>query len=74
MDAVYLSASVAENASLCIAPLSKRRMLAAGEEPGSASGYYLFQYRDGDPDNIEILARCDSEDAALKLGQLLKLV
>jgi len=73
MDAIYLSASIDQDAKLCIAPLTKRRIEASGEDPADAYGYYLFECRDGDPDNLEIIARVASEDAALKLGRLLRL-
>jgi hypothetical protein len=73
MDAIYLSASIGENASLCIAPLTKRRMLACGHSPSDASGYYLYQCRDDDPDSAEIIAHIESEDAAVRLGALLSL-
>jgi len=73
MDAIYLSGSLDEKASLCIAPLTKRRIQASGTNPNDASGYYLFECNHGDPDSIEILAKLESEDAALRLGRLLNL-
>lgn len=73
MDAIYLSASVDDNASLCIAPLTKRRILASGQDPNDAAGYFLFQCQEDDPDSVEILARVESEAAAVRLGALLRL-
>ncbi len=74
MDAYYLTAKNGKSASLCIAPITKSFALSAGQAPEDSSGYFLFEVRDDNPDSIEIIARLNSEDAAVKLADLLRLV
>lgn len=74
MNALYLSASVRPGASLCISPLTKRKIAASGQDPTNAAGYFLYEQIIGDPDSIDILARIESEDAALRMGELLHLM
>ena len=73
MDAFYLSAKRDDNTSLCIAPLTKRRIEAAGESLSDCGGYYLFERCSDDPDSVHILARIPSEEAAFQLAGLLHL-
>lgn len=73
MNALYLSANVSDDASLCIAPLSKRKIAACGQDPLDAAGYFLFEQRHGDPDGVEVLARIETEEAAIRLAALLNL-
>ncbi|MDX7953512.1 hypothetical protein P7D22_20310 [Lichenihabitans sp. Uapishka_5] len=73
MDALYLSAETGEDASLCIAPLSKRKVLACGHNPQTSAGYFLYEQKHGDPDGVEILARIESEEAAIRIAGLLRL-
>ena len=73
MDALYLSTEGNDSTRLCIAPLTKQLALASGEDVGSCAGYFLYEGRGDDPEDIEILARVASEDAAVRLAKLLNL-
>ncbi len=73
MDAYYLSADIGDDSALCIAPLTRRAAEAAGEAWANAGGYFLFKRGKRDREDIEILARLESEDAALDLASMLKL-
>ncbi|WP_156394220.1 hypothetical protein [Methylobacterium sp. Leaf94] len=73
MDAFYFSADIEENATLCIAPLTRRTAEAVGQSWEQCGGYFLFRRLKGNLDNIEIIAHLESEVAAIDLAELLKL-
>lgn len=73
MDALYLSTDSQDDTRLCIAPLTRRLIAATGADAADAAGYFLFERQGDDPENVQILARVASEDAALKLARLLNL-
>lgn len=69
----YLSRTDADGSVLNLSLLSNRRAAAAGIAPSDARGYFLYRATPCDPDSIEILARVESDDAALRLKELLGL-
>lgn len=70
----YFSATLDDQRTLCLAPLTDRMASMCSEEVADTSGYFLFEKRgNGDNANIEIIARVDSDEAALRLRELLKL-
>lgn len=73
MDALYLTTESHDDTRLCIAPLTRQLMFATGENAADAAGYFLFERQGNDPENVLILARVASEDAALRLAHLLNL-
>lgn len=73
MDAFYFSADIEENATLCIAPLTKRVAEAVGQSWEQCGGYFLFRRMKGSVENIEIIAHIESEQAAFELADRLKL-
>jgi hypothetical protein len=74
MEAYFFSAALDEERTLFLAPLTERRRQRACSELEDASGYFLFEKRGcGDDADIEILARVESDDAALRLRELLRL-
>lgn len=74
MAEYYFSAQIDDQTTLCIAPLTDRRIELSGEEIGDASGYFLFTTRGGgEPTDVEILARVPSEEAAWRLRSMLGL-
>jgi len=74
MAEYYFSAQIDNETTLCIAPLTDRRLELSGEEIEDASGYFLFATRGGgDPTDVEILARVPSEEAAWRLRGMLGL-
>jgi hypothetical protein len=74
MADLYFSASVDNETTLCIAPLTERRIALSGQEIGDASGYFLYATRKSEePNEVEVIARLVSEDAAFSLSRILGL-
>lgn len=74
MAEFYFSAKVDAETTLCIAPLTSKRIELSGQEIEDPSGYFLYETTgDSDPDGVEILARITSEEAALRLRRMLAL-
>jgi hypothetical protein len=74
MAEYYFSAIVDSDTTLCIAPLTEKRIALSGQEVPDSSGYFLYQTRGGaEPGEVEILARLESEEAALQLKEMLNL-
>ncbi|MFY7761196.1 hypothetical protein [Aquidulcibacter sp.] len=68
MDQLYLSVELGENRTLCLAPLSDRKLAMSGQEIDDPSGYFLYEkVGDGDFATIEILARIVSDVAVSRL-------
>lgn len=70
----YFSAQIDRETTLCIAPLTSKRIELSGQQIPDASGYFLYQTRGGgEPGEVEILARLENEEAALRLKDMLSL-
>lgn len=70
----YFSAKVDDETTICIAPITDRRIELSGEKVDDKSGYFLFETKGGaEPNEVQILARLTSEDAALRLKRMLAL-
>ncbi|TPM03636.1 hypothetical protein FJ960_14215 [Mesorhizobium sp. B2-3-11] len=68
MDEFYFSVNIDANRTLCLAPLTDRRLAMAGQELADTSGYFLFeQHGEGDFAKVEILAHVVSDDAVSRL-------
>jgi hypothetical protein len=74
MTEYYFSREIDSDTTLCIAPITERRIELSGEKIDDASGYFLFETRGGgEPGEVEILARLTSEEAAFRLKEMLLL-
>jgi hypothetical protein len=74
MNGFYLSRRLDGERVLCVAPLTDRNVALSGQEVEDLSGYFLFEKRGReDTQAVEILAHMVSEEAALRMGELLKL-
>lgn len=74
MAEYYFSADVDDETTLCIAPITDRRIELSGEQIDDTSGYFLFETKGGaEPNEVQILARVTSEEAALRLKRMLAL-
>jgi hypothetical protein len=74
MPDYYFSAKVDDDTTICIAPITERRIELSGEKVDDTSGYFLFETKGGaEPSEVQILARLTSEDAALRLKRMLAL-
>lgn len=71
MDAFYFSVDLDSERTLCLAPLTDRRITMSGQLIPDPSGYFLFEKRGtGEGADIEIIAHVLSDDAALRLRGL----
>lgn len=74
MSEYYFSVRLDETRTLCLAPLTDRRIEASGQEIADPSGYYLFETcGDYDAPEVEIIAQVVSEEAALRLRDMLQM-
>ena len=75
MAEYYFSAKLDSETLLCIAPITDKRVELSGQDVENRSGYFLYQVRGaGEPREVEILARLQNEEAALRLKDMLSLV
>ena len=74
MDEFYFSVNIDNERTLCLAPLTDRRLAMAGEEIVDASGYFLFEKRgNGDYAGIDVIAKVVSEDAVFRLRDMFRM-
>ena len=74
MSEFYFSRSLGDARTLCVAPLSDRRIESSGQDVPDTSGYFLFETRGFDNDTeVEIIAQAMSEEAAFRLREMLGL-
>lgn len=74
MGLFFFSAKIDEERTLFLAPLTERRKQHAGQRLDETSGYFLYEmHGQGDEAEIEIIARIDDDEAALRLKEILKL-
>lgn len=74
MAEFFMSAQLSDGVTLCVAPLSSRRIEQSGQTIEDQSGYFLYERRlRGNAEVVRIMAQVIDEDAALRLGELLRL-
>jgi hypothetical protein len=74
MAELYFSAKVDEDSVLCLSPLSEKKAEMVDEKIEDRSGYFLYELTSNDVmGEIEILARVTSDEAAVRLKNLLGL-
>ena len=74
MAEFYFTAKRGNDSTLHIAPLTDRLIARSGQDVPDPSGYFLFERRHADgPAEVEIIAQLVSEDAALKLREILEM-
>jgi hypothetical protein len=69
----YMSRSCGGGSVLGLSMLTTRRAAAAGLSQSDSNGYFLYEAKACDPESIEIIARVASDEAALRLKELLGL-
>jgi hypothetical protein len=70
----YFSTKLDDDTTLCIAPITDKRIELSGQKLSDKSGYFLYQTKGGgDPSDVEILARLTSVEAAFRLKQMLSM-
>jgi hypothetical protein len=74
MTEYYFSKEIDSETSLCIAPLTDKRIELSGETIDDPSGYFLYEVKgNGELYDVRIIARLASEEAAFQLKQMLEL-
>lgn len=74
MTEFYFSVNIDNDRTLCIAPLTDRTIEKSGQEIDDVSGYFLFERCSSDQfGGVEIIARLCSEEAALRLRDMLRM-
>ena len=72
MAEFYFSVNISNEMSLCVAPLTRRRLESSGQEIEDEGGYYLFEKRgSGERAEIDVIAHIVSEEAAFRMRDLL---
>ncbi len=74
MPEYYFSKEIDNETSLCIAPLTDKRIELSGETVEDPSGYFLYEIKGkGEPYHVNIIARLTSEESAFQLKEILSL-
>ena len=74
MEDLYFSASLPNGHTLCLAPLTDRKIQMASVEISDPGGYFLYEKQGTDDlGHIEIIAQVFSDDAALRLRDMFQL-
>jgi hypothetical protein len=67
----YFSVNLDNNRTLCLAPLTDRRIAMSGMQIDNPSGYFLFEQSGADElAEIEIIAHVLSDEAAMRLRDM----
>lgn len=74
MDEFYFSVNLDNDRTLCLAPLTDRRIAMSGQEVMDPSGYFLFEQQPSDEHGgVRIIAQVFSDDAVERLRDMLKM-
>ncbi len=74
MSDFYFSVNIDADRTLCLAPLTDRRLGMSGQEVSDPSGYFLYeQHGSGEAASIEIIAKVLTEDGALRLRDMFQM-
>jgi hypothetical protein len=74
MAHLYFTTNIDNETTLCIAPLTSRRIAMSGQEIPDASGYFLYETRKSEqPNEVRIIAQLVSEEAAFELSRILNM-
>ncbi len=71
MEDFYFSVIIDRERTLCLAPLTHRRIAMSGQAIKDESGYFVFETRgSGECADVEIIAQVLSEESALRLRDM----
>lgn len=74
MAEFYFSVNLDNDRTLCVAPLTDRKIAMSGQDISDPSGYFLFEQRGSDVfASVEIIAHIASEEAALRMRDILQM-
>ena len=70
MGDLYFSVNLDDERTLCLAPLTDRRLSMSAQEIDDTSGYFLYEQRgSGEFATIEIIAKIISDDAVMRIRE-----
>lgn len=70
----YFSTNIDNEITLCIAPLTNRRLAMSGQEIADTGGYFLYETNKSEqPNEVRIIAQILSEEAAFQLSRILNM-
>jgi hypothetical protein len=70
----YFSTNLDNEITLCIAPLTNKRLAMSGQHIPDASGYFLFETNKSEyPNEVRVIAQILSEDDAFQLSRRLNM-
>jgi hypothetical protein len=70
----YFSTNIDNKITLCIAPLTSRRLAMSGQEIADTGGYFLYETNKSElPNEVRIIAQILSEEAAFQLSRILNM-
>ncbi len=68
MEDIYFSVNLQDGHTLCLAPLTDRRIAMSGQEIPDTGGYFLYEQKGrGEHADIEVIAHILSEDAVMRI-------
>lgn len=74
MGDLYFSVNLDGDRTLCLAPLTDRRLSMSVQEIDDTSGYFLYEQQGfGEFASIEIIAKILSDDAILRIREAFKM-
>ena len=74
MEGLYFSAPVDDERTLCLAPMTDRRLSMASQDVPDTSGYFLYELiGTGETARVEIIARVISDEAIHRLREMIRL-
>ena len=74
MAEYYFTTNIDNETTLCIAPLTNRRIAMSGQEIADTSGYFLYETcKSQEPNEVRIIAQLLSEEEALRLSRILNM-
>ncbi len=74
MEGFYFSSKLDNDRTLCLAPITDRRLEMSSDVVSDVSGYFLYELSGiGESAQVHIIAQITSEDAVERLRDLLSL-
>lgn len=74
MSEYYFSVAIDNDRMLCISPLTDRHIATVDQQLSDSGGYFLYEKRGADHLGvIDVIAHLASEEAALRLREILRM-
>ena len=74
MDSLYFSRAIDDQRTLCLAPITERRLAMSSQKVEDTSGYFLYELSgNGEGAGVQIIARIVCVDAVDRMRMMLNL-